>query len=71
MKALIQRVILETNVVVFLLKTIVSFNSGKIKVEKLLFKPLKPYLSLFEMQKCNRKIVLKKKEILSITILVH
>ena len=29
-----QRVIVETNVVVFLLKTIVSYNSGKIKMEK-------------------------------------
>ena len=32
--ALMQRVIVETNVVVFLLKTIVSYNSGKIKMEK-------------------------------------
>ena len=48
----------------FLLKTIVSFNSGKINVEKshiTIILTTKPYLSPFEMQKCNRIIFLKKK----------
>ena len=42
----------------FLLKTVVSFNSGKIKVENSFNYYF--YLSPFEMQKCNRIIVLKK-----------
>ena len=51
-------VIVETNVVVFLLKTIVSFNSGNIKTENLsnYYKTIKPISGSFlnaEMQSHN------------------
>ena len=48
----------------FLLKTIFSFNSGKIKVKKTritIILTINPYLSPSEMQKCNRIIIFKKK----------
>ena len=50
----------------YLLKTIISFNSGKIKMKKtrttIFISPWKIRLSPSEMQKCNRIVFVKKKK---------
>ena len=59
----------------FSAETKISFKSGKKggKTRISIILTINPYLSQVEMQKCNRIIFFneKKKEILSITILVH
>ena len=48
-----------------LLKTIISFNSGKINMKKnritIIISPWKTCLSLYEVQKCNRILLVKTK----------
>ena len=48
----------------YLLKTIISFNSGKISIKTritIIISPWKTCLSPSEMQKCNRLVLVKTK----------
>ena len=61
----------------YLLKTIISFNSGKIKMKKkqtrltIIISPWETSLSSSEMQKCDRMVFFKKKNVPRKIILVH
>ena len=59
----------------YLLKTIISFDSGKINMKKtriaIIISPWKPCLSPSEMQKCNRIVLIKTKYAHKKIILVH
>ena len=59
----------------YILKTIISFNSGKIKTKKnritIIITLLKTCLSPSEMQKSNHIVVVKKKTVPKKIILVH
>ena len=60
----------------YLLKTIISFNSGKINMENSYIKtfiisPWKTCLSLYEVQNCNRIVLVKTKNVPKKIILVH